>query len=42
MPITSEKIFICAKCGKKFTMKIGDNIKGNDVNKILYCKKCRK
>lgn len=41
MPIRSKKSCICARCGKKFTVEVGDNIKGNELKKIIYCTKCR-
>lgn len=41
MPIRGNKFCICARCGKEFIIKIDDNIKAKDANKMLYCNKCR-
>lgn len=41
MPIRSRKVCICTRCGKEFTVEVGDNIKSNQLKKIIYCKKCR-
>lgn len=41
MPHTSDKCCICARCGKTFTIKAGDNIKYYELKDMIYCKKCK-
>lgn len=41
MPIKADRLCICVRCGKEYIIKIDDNIKIKDANKMLYCKKCR-
>lgn len=43
MPIRGKREMICRRCGKRFTVECGDNIKINDAEKLsnALCLKCK-